>query len=44
MTARELDGFGKAQRQGSSFERITAALQGFRLQSKALLGIPAAYL
>lgn len=31
MTARELDGFGKAaESAGSSFERITAALQGFQ--------------
>jgi hypothetical protein len=35
MTARELDGFGKAaEAAGSSFEKITAALQGFQAQSK----------
>jgi hypothetical protein len=43
MTARELDGFGKAAEAASSFEKITAALQGFQAQSKALyLGIPVA--
>ncbi|EPM7980489.1 lytic transglycosylase domain-containing protein [Klebsiella pneumoniae] len=38
MTARELDGFGKAaESAGSSFERITAALQGFQAAKQGSL-------
>lgn len=38
MTARELDGFGKAaESAGSSFEKITAALQGFQAAKQGAL-------
>lgn len=38
VTARELDGFGKAaESAGSSFERITAALQGFQAAKQGSL-------
>lgn len=38
MTAKELDGFGKAaESAGSSFERITAALQGFQAAKQGSL-------
>ncbi|HHK9616537.1 TPA: lytic transglycosylase domain-containing protein [Klebsiella pneumoniae] len=38
MTARELDGFGKAaESAGSSFERITATLQGFQAAKQGSL-------
>ncbi|HDY7233992.1 TPA: lytic transglycosylase domain-containing protein [Klebsiella pneumoniae] len=38
MTARELDGFGKAaESAGSSFERITTALQGFQAAKQGSL-------